>query len=214
MTNKKPRIDMKPTVNGYIEIEVKFHIKDIKAARSGIIAAGAVSSGNDHEINTRYDDRDSTLFKSGQLLRLRKTEKNILTFKKPPAVKNPDFKMYEEMEVEVSDFNIMEKIIAELGFFRVQSYEKYRESFLLNDTHILVDRMPYGDFVEIEGDVESIKNCADAIGLDWNERITLNYLEIFERIAKRMNLDFRDITFENFKKTRESFVIEPSDYIS
>jgi adenylate cyclase class 2 len=204
---------MKRNDNSHLEIEVKFHIKDVDCSKALLAAAGAISGGEIHERNIRYDDRNLNLLKSGCLLRLRKTDRTVLTFKKPPEVKNTDFKIHIETEVEVSDFDNMEAIIEELGYFRVQSYEKYRETFTFNDTQILVDRMPYGNFIEIEGSMESIKKCADILKLDWSKRITLNYLEIFERISKRMNLDFRDITFENFNRLGNSFSILHSDYL-
>ena len=36
-------------------------------------------------------------------------------------------------------------------------YEKYREAFDLNDLEIVLDEMPYGNFVELEGNEQAIK---------------------------------------------------------
>jgi adenylate cyclase class 2 len=58
--------------------------------------------------------------------------------------------------------------------------------------------MPYGNFLEIEGEKEAIKQLASRIGLQWNKRILLNYLAIFDVIRKKSNLPFYDVTFSNF----------------
>lgn len=194
-----------------LEIEVKFLANDISSIRERLLSMGACSEGQLFEVNHRYDDSNSTLFKAKKLLRLRKTDRNTLTLKKPPAVPNPDYKIHEETEIEVSDFDLMEKILIETGFLVVQSYEKYRETFVSGDTKILIDIMPFGSFIEIEGAEESIKSHSENLGLDWNNKITLNYLEIFANISKRLNLGFTNITFENFEPIKASFAIEPSD---
>ena len=58
--------------------------------------------------------------------------------------------------------------------------------------------MPYGNFLEIEGQEESIKDFAIRLGLQWDQRIILNYLEIFDILKEILNLNFTDISFDNF----------------
>jgi hypothetical protein len=41
---------------------------------------------------------------------------------------------------------------------------------------------------------------AEAMGLNWEKRITANYLSLFTTLQKQLNLPFEEITFENFKK--------------
>ena len=48
------------------------------------------------------------------------------------------------------------------------------------------------------------------LGLQWDKRILLNYLEIFDILKKKLNLDFSDVTFDNFKNTR----LDPTAYLS
>lgn len=193
------------------EIEVKFLINDPDRIRLKLRALGINSLGTVFEKNHRYDDLHSNLLKNKRLLRLRCDHKKILTFKKPSSIQNADFKINEEIEVEVSDFDQMEKILEEVGFLRVQSYEKHRETFVLEDAEILIDNMPYGIFIEIEGTEESIRKYANILDLDWDKKITLNYLQIFENISKRLMLPFKDVTFENFNQISSSFCIAPSD---
>ncbi len=181
------------------ETEVKFYLTDIADVRSSILKLGAVSKGRDFETNIRFEDKDNNLIQKKLLLRLRKDTKTTLTFKSKPANKNKSFKIFRELEVEVSDFDTMIHILEALGFHQEQIYEKWRETFVLNNTIFCLDTMPYGDFLEIEGKEEDIINSAHSIGLQWGKRILFNYLHIFDIIKKKMNLPFFDVTFNNFK---------------
>jgi adenylate cyclase class 2 len=185
-----------------LEIEVKFYLSDMDRIRDRIIGLGAVSMGRVFETNIRFDDADNSLIQKKSLLRLRQDKKSILTFKSEPPFKDDQFKILRELEVEVSDFNTMKHILESLGFREEQVYEKWRETFILNRTHLCLDTMPYGNFLEIEGQKETIKKLASQIGLKWKKRILFNYLVIFDVIKQKSNLPFYDVTFSNFINIR------------
>jgi len=186
----------------HLEIEVKFYLSDMDAIRDRILEIGAVSMGRIFETNLRFDDADNRLIEKKSLLRLRRDSKTILTFKSEPPFKNDQFKILKELEVEVSDFATMKHILESLGFREEQVYEKWRETFRLNTASLCLDTMPYGDFLEIEGQMEDIKKLASQIGLKWKKRILLNYLAIFDVIKQKSNLSFYDVTFSNFINIR------------
>ncbi len=188
-----------------LEIEVKFFLKDLKTAREKILALGARSQGRVFEKNIRFEDRDKSLVAKKSLLRLRRDNRARLTFKSEPKTKDSDFKIYEELEVEVDDFNTMERILNALGFFNEQVYEKFRETLTIGSSHLCLDEMPFGNFLEIEGEKTDILQMVEALNLNWSQRILENYLGIFEVLKKRENLAFNDPTFENFKKTPVDF---------
>jgi adenylate cyclase class 2 len=48
--------------------------------------------------------------------------------------------------------------------------------------------MPYGVFLEIEGHKPHIRKIANRLGLKWEERILLNYLEVFEVVQRQDDL--------------------------
>ena len=184
-----------------LEIEVKFYISDLPGIRNIILSTGGDSSGRALEINIRFDDRQNSLFKRGALLRLRKIAgKNFLTHKTAPGNTDRSFKVFNETEIEVSEFESTAQILHSLGFQERQVYEKWRESIAIDNTHLCLDEMPFGKFLEIEGDPENIRSVADRLGLQWHQRILMNYLEIFSRLKKCLDLPFSDVTFENFKK--------------
>ena len=185
-----------------LEIEVKFYLSDMDRIRDRIIEIGAVSRGRVFETNIRFDDSDNSLIQKKSLLRLRQDTKTILTFKSEPPFKDDQFKILRELEVEVSDFTTMKNILESLGFREEQVYEKWRETFILNSANLCLDTMPYGNFLEIEGQKEDIKELVSQIGFKWKKRILLNYLAIFDVIKQKSNLPFYDVTFSNFINIR------------
>ena len=183
----------------HLEIEVKFYLTDLEDMRAKILELGGESKGRLFETNIRYEDKDNSLIKKKSLLRLRQDEKTTFTLKTRPPVKSADYKIVNELEVEVSDFATMNQILETLGYHPEQKYEKWRETLTLGQTVFCLDSMPYGDFLEIEGQEKDIRHYASEFGLNWQKRILLNYLEIFEIMRKNINLKFKDLTFDNFE---------------
>ena len=185
-----------------LEIEVKFYVADLERMQRRILALGAESKGRVFENNVRYEDENNTLIRKKSLLRLRRDAKTILTFKSSPPVASTEFKVFNELEVEVSDFETMNRILENLGLHPEQLYEKWRETLILDQTGFYLDTMPYGTFLEIEGSEKDIRTYAASLGLNWQKRILLNYLEIFEIIRQTLTLNFNDLTFKNFENIR------------
>ena len=190
-----------------LEIEVKFYLPDIEHMQRRILALGAESKGRVFENNVRYEDENNTLIRKKSLLRLRRDAKTILTFKSSPPVAGTEFKVFNELEVEVSDFETMNRILQNLGLYPEQLYEKWRETLMLDQTGFYLDTMPYGTFLEIEGSEEDIRTYAASLGLNWQKRILLNYLEIFQIIRQTLGLNFKDLTFKNFENIRVDMAV-------
>ena len=189
-----------------LETEIKFYLADLPAIRQLLVEMGAHSNGRSFESNIRFEDRHRNLKKQKSLLRLRQDRKVRLTFKSKPPEDNDQVKILKELEVEVSDFDTMHHILEALGFHREQVYEKWRETLVLDRTHFCLDSMPFGDFLEIEGSIQDIRKFADRLDLPWNQRILLNYLEIFEILKNKLQLDFFDLTFGNFNHVKVDLV--------
>jgi adenylate cyclase class 2 len=181
-----------------IETEVKFHLVDPPAMRARLIDLGALSSGRTLERNVCFDTEAHDLRRHKSLLRLRQDRRVTLTFKSPPAETDPGFKQLVELEVEVGDFEAMRRILHAVGFRPQHAYEKQRETLRLGRTAFCVDTLPYGDFLEIEGPRGEIRDCAGRLGVDWDRRILLTYLEIFAIVKSRLGLNCEDATFDNF----------------
>ena len=193
-----------------VETEVKFYLDDIKLMRQRITELGAASRGKFFERNLRFEDNQRSLKTKKCLLRLRQDNSITLTFKSPHVESGHEFKKMAELEVEVSDFDVMNGILQALGFHCEQTYEKWRETLVLNGTQFCLDAMPFGNFLEIEGQATDIKKYASRLGLQWRRRILLNYLEIFDIIKEKKNLRFMNLTFDNFKHIK----VDIADYLN
>lgn len=183
-----------------LEIEVKFFLADMENLRLGLQKAGARSQGRFFEHNVCFENAAQDLKRTESLLRLRKDEKTTLTYKAKPDGIDADFKVLKELEVMVSDFDTTTAILKALGFHQEQVYEKYRETFILEQTKFCLDSMPFGNFLEIEGQKEGILDLAGQFDMPWRRRILWNYRSMFTTIKERLNLGFSDITFDNFRE--------------
>ena len=190
------------------EIEVKFYLQDLAAFRQRLLSAGAfLTQPRVKEINLRFDTPQRDLSQKAQVLRLRQDEAAHLTFKGPGALEGGVLSR-QEIEFEVSDFAAARRFLEALGYRVFTTYEKIRENFTLAGVQVSLDEMPFGNFTELEGpNPEAIRKLAESLGLAWERRIAMSYLELFARLKARLALPFDDLTFEAF----QALVIRPED---
>lgn len=183
-----------------LEVEVKFLVPDLSAVRERLLAVGAyIDKPRVHEHNIRYDNAWGGLLRKGILVRLRQDEIARLTYKGIPQEEvQSEAKVREELEIEVSDFATTAEILERIGFEQQQVYEKYRETFQVGKVEVVLDEMPFGNFVELEGEEKEIRKTADLLQLDWDKRILDNYLALMSRLKAHHELPFDNLTFENF----------------
>ena len=183
-----------------LEVEVKFFVPRLAAFRQRLLAAGAVlTKPRVFERNVAFDTANSQLYQSHALLRLRQDTAVTLTYKgESKHQSQSEAKVREELEVQVSDFDTLAEILQRLGFAPAVVYEKYRETFEWQDVEIVLDELPYGNFVEFEGDEEGIKTAVTYLNLNWADRLVTNYLALMARLKTHHNLPFNDLTFANF----------------
>lgn len=193
-----------------LETEVKFLIPDLARFRQRLLAAGGRPvHPRVHEVNLRFDDAGGSLARAGAVLRLRQDERARLTLKRRPAdgVRS-EAKRLEELEVGVDDFDSARAILEGLGLRASLMYEKYREAFALGPAEVVLDELPYGRFVEIEApDAPALRNAARALDLRWDRRYVGSYIDLLDRVRRRRQLNFRDLSFANF----EGLTISPAD---
>ena len=192
--------------DGNLEVEVKFLVGDLTAVRSHLLSLNAtLKKARVYERNVRFDTPDESLRRELKLLRLRQDTAVRVTFK-GPAVEDltSEAKVREELEIEVSNFDTAVAIFERLGFAPMQVYEKYRETWQLGTVEVVLDEMPFGDFVELEGEEAAIKTAAAQLNLDWHKRILGNYLGLMGDLKAYHNLDFDDLTFANFENITAS----------
>lgn len=186
--------------NNYREVEAKFYVEDLAGLEKRLKAAGAkLVQAKTHEYNIRYDSPDGELSKKSQVLRLRQDNEAKITFK-GNNVDDEGAVSREEIEFSVGDFEAAKKLLEALGYEVFAIYEKYRTTYALDGLLWMLDETPIGKLAEIEGQSgRQIRAAAEKLGIDWETRLMLGYLDIFERIKEKLELDFRDLTFENFE---------------
>jgi adenylate cyclase class 2 len=197
------------------ELEVKYFIADLTRMIDMLHRLGAsLKKERVHEFNLIFDTRDRDLIRSGQVLRLRKDSKSYITFK-GPGVTGADVLNRQEIQFAVSNFESAKKLLTALGFEVSMVYEKYRTLYQYNQVEVTLDEMPYGDFIEIEGPTASeIMEVSRMLGLSWEKRILVRYTDLFEELRKRLDLEFRDLVFNEFqtlKITQDDLGVQPAD---
>lgn len=178
------------------EMESKFYLSTPQDFSERISKLGArLVSARTNEWNLRFDTPSGSLTSAGQALRLRKDQRNRLTYKGQSAL-DSEVTSRQELEIEVSDFETTRKILEALGYQVAVMYEKYRTTWHYKDAEIVLDELPIGVFCEIEGhNVEQIREIAVDLGLSWEKRISTSYLGIFSLLKAQLDLKVDHLTF-------------------
>jgi adenylate cyclase class 2 len=181
------------------ELEVKFYIPDLPRFEKRLAdLEAALEQPRVHEVNLRFDTPAEDLSRTYKVLRLRQDTQVRVTYK-GPGIEQDGVQQRQELEFSVSDFATAQAVFEALGYQVVVMYEKYRTTYSWNGLEVVLDEMPYGNFVEIEGpDGESIQKAAKKLGLDWEKRILGSYVFLFEQLRQAKGWTFRDLSFANF----------------
>lgn len=202
-------------MNGH-ETEVKFFVRDLKQVelRLQLVKAQLIQP-RVHEINLRYDNAGSDLRREFKVLRLRKDNEAKFTYKGPSEEVTGGVLRRREIEFTVGDFDQAGQFLEALGFKPILFYEKFRTTYELEGVHIMLDELPYGEFVEIEGeDITILRKVATSLELNWDVMVKAGYHAIFERAAGKYKLDPAQLSFKALERTfitSEDLNIFPAD---
>lgn len=185
------------------ETEAKFYVRDLEKIALRLQDLGAhLIQTRVLEMNIRFDLPGARLRSEGRVLRLRRDTEARLTYK-GASTNNQGVLSRTEIEFTVEDFDKAKGFLEALGYQRMIYYEKYRTTYALQPPEgiirIMLDELPYGNFVEIEGEaIESIQRVSEALNFDWDAAIATSYHTLFDRARKSLDLPFHDLSFENF----------------
>ncbi|WP_243363928.1 class IV adenylate cyclase [Fundidesulfovibrio terrae] len=176
------------------ELEAKFAVESLSAVRTALQGQGAVLRKECRfERNAVFDTPGRDLKARGDLLRLRQTDKTVLTWKRPSDKPVPaGVKAMDEVETVVGDFEAMREVLHGLGYEEALWYEKCREQWVLGQALVCLDLLPFGEFVEIEGDPAMIARAADCLGLDMAKACALTYHDLFRAHLAELGLPPQD----------------------
>lgn len=187
------------------EIEVKFYVNDLKQLEARLLELGArLIQPRVLETNLRFDLPDGSLSASNCALRLRRADDVRLTYKgKSEEIEG--VRSRQEIEFTVGDFEAARQFLEALGYVQFTVYEKFRATYELTGCHIMLDELPFGDFLEIEGaGVDEIHLTATSLGLDWEAAVQASYLELYKQLCAGCHLDPAQLTFASLKGFQSS----------
>lgn len=132
-------------------------------------------------------------------IRLRESGKKVeLTIKYIYNV-NSEYNIEDvkEIEVNVSSFEVANKLLEEMGYFRKKLVEKKRISYRYNDVNIEIDEWPLiNPYIEIEGKNEDdIYDVVKKLGFEKNEAKIMNTEDVYLKEGKNLN-NYEVLTFK------------------
>ena len=169
-----------------IEIEKKYRLtsEQRSALTQKLRDVGAHYQREEFEENTLYEGGPIDFNRS--VLRLRRIgETAVLTYKERLSV-NSDAKHQREEETKIDNPEAMRSILEAIGFTARVVYEKRRETWQLGDTEIVIDQLPFGLFVEIEGSEDGIAAVEGKLGTDQLAIESSTYPQLTRKLGKRI----------------------------
>lgn len=108
-------------------------------------------------------------------------------------VKIKETKMFErdeyEFEIETQKIESVRSIFRVLGYSIEHIFEKKRYKLEpINECEFVVDELPFGYFIELEGKEKDIEKSIKELNLESKERINGAYLKLWEKYKKDNNL--------------------------
>ena len=183
------------------EIEKKYRLNDAQKAEilESLKEIGAEFQSEDFEENILFSNDE--LSAKQAVLRLRRIgERTILTFKQKVQSDLPA-KHHIEYETEVADFAVISSIFESLNYRPVLVYEKRRRTWNFRAVEIVLDTLPFGEFMEIEGALTAIAEAEVFLGAEDFEVVAETYPNLTMRFGKR-NGDLMEARFDNSEENK------------
>lgn len=180
------------------EIEIRILNIDKKKFIEDIIALGAKKQSECLQKRYVYDFNPVNPKK---WIRLRTNGvKNTITVKE--IIDNQVIDGTNELEVEVSDFNIANLILKELGYVPRNYQENYRIIYNLNGVQISIDTWPkILTYVELEAKSEElIKKLLSIIEYNEKDLTTLDVASIYMNVYGIDIMSIKELTFDSNSK--------------
>jgi adenylate cyclase class 2 len=166
-----------------LEIEAKLKVDDLAPTRSRLESLGAKFVGDYREVNAIFDTEDRALLAEDKGLRVRtsrdaRSQKETCTVTYKGPRKHGAMKSREETEMIVESFDAATKLLQQLRFTQILSFEKKRQSWELGGCKVELDELPHlGCFVEIEGASErAIQKVQESLNLGQHPIVKTAYV--------------------------------------
>lgn len=190
------------------ELEIKFLINfdDVLEIRKKILKiSGIFYEGRMYEKTTMLDNLIGQMQQEDARLRVRQIsdqkgdENSKIEFSYKRRIKaDGGIKQEEEIETAfVADINLFFQILNKMGYQITTSYERYRETYKINDIKITLDEFPFGFILEIEGEKIGIKEICSSLRLDMLKAYPLSCDDVYVELCQKNNIKPKDHIFFN-----------------
>jgi adenylate cyclase class 2 len=170
------------------EIEVKFALRDRAELVRRLHELGATRLYPETFEDNIVLDRRGELRTRGALLRVRKFGKySLVTYKGPMSIEG-GIKSREEVQTGIESFELAIQLFDSLGYKPMFRYQKFREVWRVKDVEVVLDRTPIGEYFEIEGAVDVIREVAGQLGMNMDHALRQTYADLY-RQARRTRGD-------------------------
>lgn len=178
-----------------IEIEKKYRLTKQKqiAVRERLSQIGARYRGEEFEENTLYSSE--TIDLNHSVLRLRRAGKTATLTYKERFPSTSAIKHQREDETIVADAEAMDAILDGLGFTPILVYEKRRQTWMLGKAEIVLDELPFGFFMEIEGEENEIREAEKKLAIKGLRTERQTYPDLTRKHGRRFG-DLIESRFE------------------
>jgi predicted adenylyl cyclase CyaB len=164
------------------EIEVKFKIKDLDEIFAKLNKLNVKWKTPYFQTTYGFFSKDS--MEKGIFPRIREEEgKTILTVKVKPKKKSRYFER-KEYSVRLSDLKDGINVLKVLGFNKIRKFTKTRQKIEYKNLKLALDKLYFGNFLEIEGKKKDIKHLSKKLGYKEKDWITKAYLGLEDDYLK------------------------------
>lgn len=183
------------------EIEKKYRLNDDQKAETlkALNEIGAEFQGLDFEENILFSSDE--LRAKQAVLRLRRIgARTILTYKQK-VESSSAAKHHIEYETEVADFGEISSILESLNYRAVLIYEKRRRTWNFRQVEIVLDSLPFGEFMEIEGSLTAIAEAEIFLGAENFEVVAETYPNLTLEFGTK-NGDLIEARFDDSEESK------------
>ena len=182
------------------EIEVKLRLESPELLeRAGFQLE--VEAERHFEDNWLFDTPDGKLGRELSVLRVRLTgDSGSLTYKEKADEAITQFKRRVEIETRVDDPHSAIAMLERLGYLKWFRYQKYRTVFRVyfepdHSLLVMFDETPIGNFVELEGEEESLAAAVTLLGIGPESYILESYLALQAKSCAARGQALEDMIF-------------------
>lgn len=168
-----------------IEIEKKYRITlELRSQIvESLIELGAEFAGEDFEENIIFSN--DVLVEKYAIVRIRKTSSGTkLTFKQRISSES-SIKHQIEYETNVEEADAAASILEGIGLVPTIIYEKKRRTYTFRNAEVMLDELPFGSFMEIEGSLTAIAEIEMLLGIEEIEAETETYPKLTSKLGTR-----------------------------